>query len=258
MSVRERVIGALQRAIGERDERGRSALDEALMFRAHERAQAAAQSAVSLAQGVGATAAQHKNALDAAADQVRLLVARGRDARVPTEQLRDSLERAKLVALNAGLEGARLGEPSGRALAGVADEMRALAGRALDALEQHQQMLAQVERDREKLLAQIEQAQQRARELADELLRSQAAQREAELALAEIGTSLASTSRTDPETARALTDAAEHARALVQSLTALSARGEPGLVAATLGPALRPLWRALRVLYRGGSGEQSP
>jgi methyl-accepting chemotaxis protein len=258
MSVRARLIGALQRAIGEHDEPARSPLDEALMFRAHERAHAATENAMRLSQGAGATAAQHKNALDAAADQARMLAARGRDARLPTDQLRDSLERAKLIALNAGLEGARMGEPSGRALANVADEMRAIAGRALEALEQHLAMLAQVERDREKLLAQIEQTQQRARELADELLRSQAAQREAEIALAEIGNSLAKSSATDPETARALTEAAEHARGLMRSLSVLTARGDPAVAAGALGPALKPLWRALRELYRGGSREPSP
>jgi methyl-accepting chemotaxis protein len=258
MTVRERLIGALQRALGDEAERARTPLDDAFLFQAHERAQAAAETAVRLAQGAGATAAQHKSALDSAADQARMLGARGRDARLPTEQLRDSLERAKLVALNAGLEGARLGEPSGRALAGVADEMRALAARGLEALEQHLGMLAQADRNREKLLAQIEKAQQHASELADELLRSQAAQRAAQAELVQVGSSLARTSATDPETARALTQAAEHARGLLSSLTALTARGDRGAVLGALGPALRPLWRALRELYRGGAREQSP
>jgi methyl-accepting chemotaxis protein len=252
------VLGALERVLGEDAAGGRSSLDDALLYRSHERAHTAAETAVRLAQGAGASAAQQKNALDSAADQARMLAARGRDSRLPTQQLRDSLERAKLVALNAGLEGARHGEPVGRALVGIADEMRALVTRALEALEEHVAMLADVDRDREKLLTQIEQAQQRARELAEELLRSQAAQRDAEVAVAEMGKTLAKASPTDPETARALTDAAEHAKGLLSSLRLLSARGDHGQTLGALGPALRPLWRALRELYRGGTREPPP
>lgn len=255
MSLRERLMGALQRALGEETGGKRSSLDEALLYDSQERAHQAAENAVRLAQAAGATAAQQKSALDAAADHARMLVARGRDTRTPTQQLRDTLERAKLVALNAGLEGARLGETAGRPLVIIADETRGLVVRALEALDEHLTMLGQVERERERLLERIEQARTRARDLADELLRAQAAERDAELALVELGRTLAKTSSTDPETARSLSTAAEHARGLLAALTALSARGDRGQVLGTLAPALGPLFRALRELYRGRQRE---
>jgi DNA repair exonuclease SbcCD ATPase subunit len=258
MTVRERVVEALRRTLGD-DGRGvRSPLDEAALLETQQRARKACENAVRLSQGAGATAAQQKSALDAAADQARMLAARGRDIRVPAQQLEDALQRSKLIALNAGLEGARIGEPAGKALVSVADEMRALTARALEALDEHFAALGQLDRDREKLLEQIAQAQQRARDLADELLRSQASQREAETALAELGRTLEESSATDPETARALTDAAEHARQLARSLAALSARGDRGAVVGALGPALKPLFRLLRDLYRGRPREEQP
>jgi methyl-accepting chemotaxis protein len=187
-----------------------------------------------------------------------MLIARGRDARAPMQQIRDTLERAKLVALNAGLEGARIGDPVGKALVSVADEQRALASRALDALDELAEMLVRTEEDREKLLQRIEEARDRARELADELLRSQAAQRDSETALAELGKLLGKTTSTDPETARALTQAAEHARGLLGALTLLSNRRDRGVVRGALGPALRPLLSALRELYRGRPRDEQP
>lgn len=255
MSVRERLAGALSRVLGDEAARPRTSLDDALLFESHERASKTAETAVRISQAAGATAAQQKSALDAAADQARMLVARGRDTRAPTQQIRDALERAKLVALNTGLEGARMGEAAGKPLVMVSEEMRGLVVRALESLDEHLGLLAQVEREREKLLERIEQARDRARDLADEMLRAQAAERETEQALGELGRSLSKTSTTDPETARALTEAAEHARGLLGALTALSARGDRGTVLNALAPALRPLFRALRELYRGRRGE---
>jgi hypothetical protein len=249
--------GALRRTFGDEAGKTRSALDDAALLDIHDRARSACETAVRLSQGAGATAAQQKSALDAAADQARTLAARGRDVRVVVQQLEDALERSKLVALNAGLEGARIGEPTGKALVAVADELRALSARALEALGDHVSGLGELERDRDKLLDQIAQAQERSRFLADELLRSQAAQREAESTVAELGRTLRETSATDPETARALTDAAEHARQLARALAALSSRGDRGAVLGALGPALKPLFRLLGDLYRGKS-EQRP
>jgi methyl-accepting chemotaxis protein len=258
VTVRDRLKGAITRAIRHDGAQGRSSLDDALLFEAQERALRAAETAVRLSQGAGATAAQQKSALDAAADQARMLVARGRDARGPVQQVRDTLERAKLVCLNAGLEGARLGEPAGKALVSIADELRSLATRSLEAVDELGSMQSQVEQDREKLLERIEQAQQRARELSEELLRSQASQRDAETALGELGKTLAKTSATDPDTARALSAAAEHARGLLSTLATLSARRDRGTILSALGPALRPLLDALRELYRGRPRQEQP
>ena len=138
---------------------------------------------MSTCQAAGATAAQQRSALDAAADHARLLVARGRDLHAAAQQVRDSLDRAKLVALNAGLEGSRLAEPAGKAMLAIADEMRGLVTRALESLDEHLSLLGQVERERDKLAEQVEHARQRAAAWPRSCFRAQAAQREATTAL---------------------------------------------------------------------------
>ncbi len=258
MTVRDRVKHALTRAFADDASSRPSALDEARLFETHERAARASESAMRLVQATGATAAQQKSALDAVADHARMLVARGRDLRAPVQQIKDILERAKLVARNSGLEGARIGDPAGKALVGVADELRALVGGALDALRELGEMQARTEQDRERLLQRIEQAQERARALADELLRSQAAQRESETALRELGESIGSSAAHDPETARALSQAAEHARELLAALTLLSSSNDRRSVVSALRPVLGPLLGALRELYRGRPRDERP
>src|SRR5262245_31437866 len=207
MSVRGRLVGALRTTVrGARDaaKSARASLDEALLFSAHDQASKASAAAISVAQAAGATAAQQRSVLDAAADHARLLLARGRDVRAAGQRVRDELERAKLVALNTGLEGARLGENAGKALVSVADELRGVLGRAIESLEEQQQQLMQSEREREKLRELVDGARQGASALADELLRAQASQREANSALSELGQSLQRSTGTDPDVARAV------------------------------------------------------
>src|SRR5262249_29501970 len=99
LSMTNRLFGALKSTMrGAREPAisARSAIDEALLWSTHEQATKAAASAISTAQSAGATAAQQRSALDAAADHSRLLIARGRDLRTAAERVREALERAKL------------------------------------------------------------------------------------------------------------------------------------------------------------------
>jgi methyl-accepting chemotaxis protein len=260
MSVAER----MRRAFGAAVQRARggaaraSTLDEAILYTRHDTALKAAESAMSTTQGAGATAAQQRTALDAAADHARLLTARERDVRGAAQRVRETLERAKLVALNAALEGARLGEPAGKAMVAVADEMRALAQRGLEAVDEQQGVLGQIDRERDKLSEQVEHSRQRAATLADDLLRAQAAQREAVNALGELGRGLHQTTGTDPETARVVVAAADHARGLVDALSALSSRRQSSLLWRALGPSIQPLLKLLGELDRGGRAGSRP
>jgi methyl-accepting chemotaxis protein len=229
----------------------RQSLDEAQLFGFQERASRATEESMSTCQAAGATAAEQRSSLDAAADHARLLLSRSRDIKSAAEQVREILERVKLIALNAGLEGSRMGE-SGRALVSVADEMRALVTRGLDALGEHLVALDQVERERERLREYVERARQTAGQLAEELLRAQGAQREASSTLDEFREHLQRTTGTDPETARAAAAAAEHARELSTTFSRLSSRGERRLVLRALAPSLEPLLRLLRELESTG------
>jgi methyl-accepting chemotaxis protein len=256
MNVRERFLDTLRATLGA--EKGAAsaggAVEEALLFRAYERATAAMQSAVSTCQTAGAKAAQQRAALDAATDHVRLLLARSRDIRGTAQQLREAIERTKLVALNAGLEGARIGEPVGKPLVTVADEVRNLATRALEALDEHLALISQVDKDRDKLRDQVDVAREAASAVAEELLRAQSTQREATGALSEFGQGLQRATGADPETARAVAEAADHARGLLGALSTLATRPQRRFVLRALRPSLRPLMRLLRDLYRGSEG----
>jgi methyl-accepting chemotaxis protein len=230
---------------------GRLFADHAQTFDAHDRATHAAEAAMTTCQAAGATAAQQRTALDTAADQSRLLLARGRELRGTGQQLRESLERLKLVALNAGLEAARLGEPTGRAIGLLAEEVRALSERALDSQQEQAALLGELDSEREKIAARVEEARERAVLMADELLRAQASQREAATALAEVGKGLRRATGTDPELARGVAKAAEHARGLLDALVELVSRGQARKVLETLRPTLQPLLRLLRELDDG-------
>lgn len=187
--------------------------------------------------------------LDAVYDSARLLVPRSRELRSSATAVRDALERARLSALNAGLEGARLGEPVGRAVLTMADDVRTLLTRAVDTLEEHVALLGELEREREHWLDELSQSRelsasslQRLRELGGiEAVFSQALRR--------LQTSLLQRLGAEPERVRLLADAAEQARALGDAVTRLRALGAPD------DPALSELLAPISALLRNGNVE---
>jgi len=129
---------------------------------------------------------KHQHELEAVQDAGQRLSARGRDIRNSLQQLRESVDRAKLTALNAGLEGARLGDPAGKALVIMGDEVRQLLARALEALEEHAALLADVDRDRDRCLAELNQLHHDARQTLKSVARSQEQSRLARALLSEL------------------------------------------------------------------------
>jgi methyl-accepting chemotaxis protein len=190
-------------------------------------------------------------------DAVKLLFSRAREARASLTAAREALEQIRLVALNAGLEGARLGDPAGKPLVLVAEEVRAHAIRAMSALEQHSGSLDQMDKERDRLRDQVEGAQQRTAEVARDLLQTQARERDVSTALAEVAERMKQVTQTDPETARLVADAADHARALMAALSSLTTRPHRTSLLGSLGPTLGPLVKLLREQYRGEPGGES-
>lgn len=229
-----------------------AALDDALLYRAHERAERAADLAMRSSQAAGAHAAQQRAALDAAADGVGALVQRARDARADAQRAREALEQIRLVALNAGLEGARMGETPGKPLVLVSEELKSHVRRALDALGDHGTVLDLMDGERDKVRAQVEAAQQRSADLARELLAAQAAQKDVTQALDDVGDRIKHVTRTDPETARMVAEAADHARALAASLSSLTDKPHAASLLGALAPTLAPLLELLREVARSG------
>lgn len=255
MNRTERWLGTVRELLtGERARARGDSVDDARLFRAFAAAERAAEVALGASQSAGASSAQQRNALDAAADALTLLFSRAQSARSSVAAARDSLDQIRLIALNAGLEGARLGDPLGKPLIMVAEEMRNQSLRALAALDQHTTLLDHGDRERDKLREQVQAAQQRTAEVARDLLQTQAAQRDVSSALGEVGQRVKEVTRTDPETAALVGDAADHARALMVSLSSLATKPHRASLIGSLGPTLGPLIKLLREEFRGDLG----
>jgi methyl-accepting chemotaxis protein len=228
---------------GQSTVRPRTVSATARQFERQQRARHAVTAADEATRQVSVAAAQHVASLSATVDDAHALHARARDLRASADLVREALERAKLLALNAGLEGARIGEPAGRVLATLADEVRTAAARGLEALADHHQLLGQVDRERERLGARLSETHDDLIQLCDRLTGVTAPHEAATQALDELELALRRQPGADPEAARAVTDAAEHARELLAALTRLSTRRS--LLLRTLRPLLRQLLRML-------------
>lgn len=217
-----------------------SAVQAARLWAALEAAKTAASRALTEQRSASSGLKRQRSELDALQETAQKLVGRSRDMRNSLQVLRESVDRAKLSALNAGLEGARLGEPLGKALVVMSDEQRNLLARALDALEEHGALSVEVERDRDRCLAGLSQLSEGAGQADTALTR---AEEQSQLTLAllhELRTDVAELSGGDPEAARAMAAAAAHVRNAADSLLALNERAPLGADALRelLGPLL--------------------
>ncbi|HEY0468337.1 MAG TPA: methyl-accepting chemotaxis protein [Polyangiaceae bacterium] len=216
-----------------------SAVHGARLLAALEATKTAASRANSEQRSASAGLTRQHLELEAVQESAQALATRGRDIRNSLQVLRESVDRAKLSALNAGLEGARLGEPVGKALVVMSDEQRNLLARALDALQEHSALLADVERDRERCLAELSQVSEGTRQSGVALGR---AAQQIELTCALLGEmrhDLVEFLGNDPETARAIAEAAAHVHTAAASLLELTQRAPLG--AEALRELLRPL-----------------
>lgn len=153
------------------------------------------------------------------------LALRGRDLRSSVQELRDTLERARLSTLNAALSGARLGEVAGKALLAMTEEVRSALGRSTDVLDEHATRVAELERERERLLLALGPLADAARAVASEVTRAAERNRTQQSALAELGSELRQQLGVDPELGGLLARATREATDLLDTLSALEARG---------------------------------
>src|SRR5262249_51649222 len=79
------------------------------------------------------TVARQRTAIEAAAERASLVAARAEGLSVSVARVTEAFERLGVVALNAGLEGARVAEPQGRALLLLSEEIRANVTRGAEA-----------------------------------------------------------------------------------------------------------------------------
>jgi hypothetical protein len=153
------------------------------------------------------------------------LALRGRDLRSGVQELRDTLERGRLSTLNAALEGARLGEVAGKALMAMTEEVRGALGRCADMLDDHAARVAELERERERLVLALGPLADAARAVAAEVTRAAERNRSQRDSLAELALEMRQRLGVDPELGGLVARAARELSGLLDTLSALEARG---------------------------------
>lgn len=205
--------------------------------------EASRQKADKAVQALAQEAARGRTLFDAVHDAARGQSLRSRELKESARQLRDPLERARLTALNAGLEGARKGDPVGKALVVMAEELRVLLARALDALGEHSAALSDVDREREQWVEQLGAARELSAALFERTRELQVIEAGSVSAFERLGASVRRALGADPERARLLLSAAQQARALDESLSRLQAGPDEPELSAVLEPLAKKLGR---------------
>lgn len=223
----------------------RSTADDSALWSAHERALVRARDAGAAAQRIASTAARQRATMDAVADRTHALSSRAAELQAGFARLLDAFERLGLVALNAGLEGARLGESEGRALGLVSDEVRAQSSRGGDAARELGTGIGQLAAELTQLESQVGQAQVVVAEVTQDSARAAGAASDAESALLDMGDRVKKATGSDPEAVRAIAEASERARALVAALSAVNGKVPRGMLLSALRPVIEPLARLL-------------
>ena len=223
-----------------------SAIQGARILAALEAARSAAARVSTEQRSASAALRRQQAELEAVQEAGQKVGERGRDVRNSLALLRESVERAKLSALNAGLEGARLGDPVGKALVVMGDEVRNLLARAVDALDEHTALLVEVDRDRERAHMDLLRSNDSTRQTSSALGRSEEQSQLTTAILAELRTDLGELFGTDAEAARVLAETAGQVKNMASSLLDLAQRAPLGVreLRELLGPLLALVPRA--------------
>jgi methyl-accepting chemotaxis protein len=222
-----------------------TASDESAFWLAHERAVIRTREWGEAAQRIAATIAKQRAAVDALADRARHVSGRAQELTVIFGRVAEVFERLGLVALNASLEGARLGEGPGRAMALVSDEVRTHALRGAESVRELSSTLTEMAGELAQLNATFDAPREASAEIGHLAATAAAACADAERALAEMDARARQATGSDPETARAIAQANEHAQALMSALASAGTRVPHEKLVSALRPMLEPLMRVL-------------
>jgi methyl-accepting chemotaxis protein len=247
-----RLLGLVQRGAKAKGATStRSHVDESALWTLHETALLRTREAVEASQRISSSLAKQRESVDGLTDGAHAVATRAQELNGGFARMADTLERLSLVALNAGLEGARLGEGAGRSLLLVSEEVRAHVTRGNDSAREVTTTLGDMGSEVAKLHGTIGQARQASSDASQEAARIALASSEAEKALVDLGERLKKTTGHDPETVRLVAQASDHARALMGTLGALSGKVPQQLLLGALRPMLDPLARILSERERG-------
>jgi chromosome segregation ATPase len=213
-----------------------SQLDDSTLLGALDAIRSEHQTALETCENAQNAATRQVSILETAAEEARLLESQQRDLHAAARQVREALERAKLVALNAGLDGARTTEPAGRALVSITDEVRQALSRSLDTLDEHIALIEQLDRQRDKLREALANTRGAATDLEQAMGRARQSQQETLSVVAELLERVQKRTGIDPETARWTAQAAD----LADKLAGLLGRVPEGNARTAALRAVRP------------------
>lgn len=252
---RRRLMDVIRRATGAQSA-PRFALDDAELWDAREKAARAAADAGRLAERVTAGATRQRGQFDVAIERATSLSSKAEGANAAARRVVEALDRLGVIGLNAGLEGSRTAEPQGRALLLVAEEIRANVTRGTEAARDTIASSDELREHASDLAGRLERSRQDSVEMGGEAALLKTAAQDASLALVDLEARLRKATGLDPELARTLGQAGDHAKGLVMALSALESRTpaevDRGAVAEALGPVLNPLMKLLSAATEGG------
>lgn len=230
-------------------------LDDAALWNAEEQAMRSIAESSARAERLAAAVARQRASIDAAAERANLVAARAEGLAASAARVSESFERLGVIALNSGLEGARLPEPQGRALLLLSEEIRANVRRGADASAQLARVVDEIGGESIEVRRQLERSRSEVSDVGQEAAQLQAAAQQATKSIEDLGARLRRATGVDPEVARAVAVATEHARGLMTALSTLTSAAREAPVMSALKPVIGPLVRLLREIEGGEGGE---
>jgi methyl-accepting chemotaxis protein len=225
-------------------------LDDAELWVAEEQIARSIADAEKVTERLAATAARHRSGVEAIKEKSNDFQGRTRSVSSELHELSSTLDKLSVVALNAGLEGARNVEGNGRALSLVSDELRTHLGRAGDALRTLQHELGGLQGAVDELGSRIDAATRDAQEVGQDAVQLKGVLQAGASSIGELESRLRKATGLDPEVAKLVSAAGLHAKGLVSALTGLDGRGATEATR-SLGPALAPVRRLLSSVAPG-------
>ncbi|MCC6555301.1 MAG: hypothetical protein IT372_20260 [Polyangiaceae bacterium] len=257
-------MDVLRRRAGKHEAGAPGPLEGAGLWGAEEQAKRSVERSGVLAERVAASVARQRALIERSAEQASQMAARAEGVGVSAARVVEAFDRLGVVALNAGLEGARAPEPQGRALLLLSEEVRANVTRGVEASRKLAEIGEACAGEAVEIRRQLEQSRAEVGEVGKDAAELRAAAQEADRALTDLAQRLRRATGIDPEVARAAAVAAEHAQGLVTALSTLATAGARAPVTRALRPVIAPLARLLDEIVdlddddAGEPGRQGP
>ncbi len=234
-------------------------IDTAL-WSAHGEAQRAVHEAAEGAPRLMDAVTRQRASIEGVSERAGAMAAHAEGLTLAATRVADTFERLSVVALNAGLEGARTAEPQGKALLLLSEEIRTHAARGAETSRDLVMVVEEIAAETSLIRGQLADVLSAADDTGGAARALGDAAGRAGLALTDVERHLRRATGIDPEVARAVALAAEHARGLLSALSTLRvATPARPLLLGALRPVLAPLSRLLGELGdEGRASEATP